>query len=125
MLAQYPALTHLDLSCNFYFGAAGAERLAGVLGQCRELVHLNLAGTGIEAAGAESLAGVLGQCQALAHLDLTGLFCQSTVTFFSLPLSLSLTRSLPLPLNFYRSDTHAVSCSSSLSPGSRQPKAMQ
>jgi Ran GTPase-activating protein (RanGAP) involved in mRNA processing and transport len=42
-----------------------------VLGQCRELVHLNLSGNPIGAAGVESLAGVLGQCTALAHLDLS------------------------------------------------------
>jgi Ran GTPase-activating protein (RanGAP) involved in mRNA processing and transport len=41
---QCPALTHLDLNDNHNFGAAGAERLPGVLGQCRELVHLNLRG---------------------------------------------------------------------------------
>jgi len=82
------------------FGAAGAERLAGVLGQCRELVQLNLYYNCIRAAraeslarvlaqcpaltdlnlgknriddsGAESLAGMLGQCAALSHLDLSG-----------------------------------------------------
>ena len=37
-----PALAHLDLIGNYSFGAAGAERLAGVLAQCQELVHLNL-----------------------------------------------------------------------------------
>jgi Ran GTPase-activating protein (RanGAP) involved in mRNA processing and transport len=42
VLAQCPALAHLDLSGNSDFGPAGAERLAGVLGQCRELLHLNL-----------------------------------------------------------------------------------
>ena len=47
-----------------------AERLAGVLGQCRELVHLNLSGNSIGAGGAESFAEVLAQCAALAHLDL-------------------------------------------------------
>jgi Ran GTPase-activating protein (RanGAP) involved in mRNA processing and transport len=46
------------------------ERLAGVLGQCRELVHLDLSYNKIGAAGAERLAGVLGQCAALAHLNL-------------------------------------------------------
>ncbi len=51
VLAQGPALAHLDLSGNFNFGAAGAENLAGVLGQCRELVHLNLSCNGIEAVG--------------------------------------------------------------------------
>ncbi len=40
MLAQCPALAHLDLRGNSDFGAAGAGRLARVLGQCRELVHL-------------------------------------------------------------------------------------
>jgi hypothetical protein len=71
VLAQCPALAHLDVSGNSYFGAAGAKRLAGVLGQCRELVHLNLRGNKIGAGGAESLAGVLPQCPALAHLDLS------------------------------------------------------
>ena len=58
-----------------------AESLAGVLGQCpalahlqcRELVHLNLSGNWIHDAGTESLAGVLGQCAALAHLNLSGI----------------------------------------------------
>jgi hypothetical protein len=70
VLAQCPALAHLDLSGNFNFRAAGAERLAGVLGQCRELVHLNLSFIKIGSGGAESLAGVLGQWPALAHLNL-------------------------------------------------------
>ena len=65
-----PALTHLDLSGNSYFGTSGSERLAGVLGQCRELVHLNLHGNKIGSAGAEWLAGVLTQCAALACLNL-------------------------------------------------------
>ena len=72
VLAQCPALAHLDLSGNSVFGAAGAKRLAGVLVQCRELVHLNLSGNQIGPAGADSLAGVLGQCAALAHLNLSG-----------------------------------------------------
>jgi Ran GTPase-activating protein (RanGAP) involved in mRNA processing and transport len=58
------------ISANSNFGAAGTERLAGVLGQCRELVHLTLKCNDIGSAGAESLAGVLPQCAALAHLDL-------------------------------------------------------
>ena len=52
MLAQCPALAHLDLSRNYHFGAAGAERLAGVLGQCAALTHLNLSYNQIGAAGA-------------------------------------------------------------------------
>jgi hypothetical protein len=48
-----------------------AESLAGVLGQCTALAHLDLSWNEIETGGAESLAGVLGQCAALAHLDLS------------------------------------------------------
>jgi hypothetical protein len=74
VLAQCPALAHLDLSGNTNFGAAGTERLAGVLGQCRELVHLNLSAISnynyIGAGGTERLE-VLAQCTALAHLDLS------------------------------------------------------
>ncbi len=63
-------LAHLDLSSNSNFGAAGAERLAGVLGRCWEVVHRNLSFNQIGEGGAEILAGVLGQCAALAHLNL-------------------------------------------------------
>ena len=66
VLTLCPALTHLDLSDNSDFGAAGADRLAGVLGQCRELVH-NKIGSG----GTEILGGVLSQCPALDHLNLS------------------------------------------------------
>jgi Ran GTPase-activating protein (RanGAP) involved in mRNA processing and transport len=47
-----------------------AERLAGVMAQCPALAHLDLYGNDIGDAGAESLAGVLAQCPALAHLNL-------------------------------------------------------
>jgi len=40
------------------------------MGQCRELVHLNLRDNGIRAAGSKSFARVLGQCALLAHLNL-------------------------------------------------------
>jgi Ran GTPase-activating protein (RanGAP) involved in mRNA processing and transport len=40
---------HLDLSGNSNFGATGAESLAGVLGQCAALAHLNLSGNQIGA----------------------------------------------------------------------------
>ena len=53
-------------------GAAGTERLAGVLGQCAALAHLNLNGNKIGEEGAERLARVLGQCLPLAHLDFRG-----------------------------------------------------
>jgi Ran GTPase-activating protein (RanGAP) involved in mRNA processing and transport len=71
VLAQCPALEHLDLNHNYDFGAAGPERLAGVLGQCTALAHLALEGCYICDAGAQSLAGVLGQCTALAYLNLS------------------------------------------------------
>jgi Ran GTPase-activating protein (RanGAP) involved in mRNA processing and transport len=69
VLGQCTALAHLDLSGNII--RAGAESLAGVLGQCAALAHLNLSYNGIEAAGAERLAGALAQCPALAHLNLS------------------------------------------------------
>jgi hypothetical protein len=49
-----------------------AESLGGVrvMGQCRELVLLNLSGSAMRAAGAGSLEEVLVQCPAPAHLDL-------------------------------------------------------
>ena len=46
VLAQCPALAHLDISGSENFGPAGAEWLAGVLGQCASLAHLNLSGNG-------------------------------------------------------------------------------
>ena len=52
-------------------GGSGQESLAGVLGQCRALTHLNFRLNLIGAAAAESLAGVLVQCRALAHLNLS------------------------------------------------------
>jgi hypothetical protein len=59
-----------------------AERFAGVLAQCRELVHLDLSRNKIGAGGAESLAGVLPQCTALAHLNLS----RAGSPFFFFPL---------------------------------------
>jgi hypothetical protein len=52
-----------------------AESLGGVrvMGQCRELVHLNLSGNVMRAAGAGSLAEVLVQYPAPAHLDLAAM----------------------------------------------------
>ena len=70
VLAQCPALAHLDLSEND-IAAAGAASIGGVLAQCTALSHLNLSDNDIKADGAESLAGVLAQCAALAHLDLS------------------------------------------------------
>jgi hypothetical protein len=51
-------------------GPAGAEILAGLLGKCTALAHLNLSHNDIRAAGTESLAEVLAQCPALTHLNL-------------------------------------------------------
>jgi Ran GTPase-activating protein (RanGAP) involved in mRNA processing and transport len=68
-LGQCRELVHLNLSGN-KIGAGGAERLAGVLAQCPVLAHLNLVWNFIKDEGADWLAGVLAQCAALAHLDL-------------------------------------------------------
>ena len=70
VLAQCPALAHLNLSHN-EIGANGAGRLAGVLTQCRALAHLNLSGNRLGDDGAGMLAAMLAQCPALAHLDLS------------------------------------------------------
>ena len=69
VLAQCPALAHLNLSGNG-IRRAGAASLAPVLGQCTALTHLNLNRNFIEAAGLARLAGVLGQFSALSFLDL-------------------------------------------------------
>jgi hypothetical protein len=47
VLAQCPALAHLDLSGNYNFAAEGAERLAGVLAQSVVLTHLKVDSNGI------------------------------------------------------------------------------
>jgi Ran GTPase-activating protein (RanGAP) involved in mRNA processing and transport len=52
-------------------GPAGAESLAGVLGQCAALAHLDLWDNQIGPAGAASIAGVLWQCTVLADLVLS------------------------------------------------------
>ena len=69
VVAQCPALAHLDLNSND-IGTAGAQSLAGVLAQCPALAYLKLAWNWIGNEGAERLAEVLGQCPALVHLDL-------------------------------------------------------
>jgi Ran GTPase-activating protein (RanGAP) involved in mRNA processing and transport len=71
LLAQCPALAHLNLSGN-EIGPAGAGRLAGLLTQCAALAQIDLRANAIGPAGAELLAGVLAQCPALAHLNLWG-----------------------------------------------------
>ncbi len=69
VLAQCPALVHLDVSRN-RIGVGGTERLAEVLGQCPALAYLNLRDNQMGDAGTERL-GVLAQCPALAHLNLS------------------------------------------------------
>jgi Ran GTPase-activating protein (RanGAP) involved in mRNA processing and transport len=49
VLAQCPAMAHLDLRDNFEFGAEGPQRLPGALVQCPSLTHLNLRGNMIRA----------------------------------------------------------------------------
>jgi Ran GTPase-activating protein (RanGAP) involved in mRNA processing and transport len=81
VLAQCPALAHLNLSYNG-LGADGVESLARVLAQCPALAHLDLGNeirpriingeSASHAEGVEILAGLLGQCAALSHLNLAG-----------------------------------------------------
>ena len=54
-------------------GTGGADSLAGVLGQCTALTHLDLSYNWIcKSPGAEErLAGVLVQCPGLVHLNLS------------------------------------------------------
>jgi hypothetical protein len=70
VLGQCASMAHLDL-CDNRIETGGAESLARVLGQCTSLAHLHLCENNIGADGAESLAGVLGQCASLAHLYLS------------------------------------------------------
>ena len=69
VLIQCRELVHLDLQHN-HIHTAGAGWLAGALGQCAALAHLDLYNNQIGPHGAESVAGVLAQCAALAHLNL-------------------------------------------------------
>jgi hypothetical protein len=62
VLAQCPALAHLDLRINA-MGAVGAERIAGVLAQCPALAHLNLGGIDIRADGQGALQECWGSVQ--------------------------------------------------------------
>jgi Ran GTPase-activating protein (RanGAP) involved in mRNA processing and transport len=59
---------HLDLSEN-QIGDAGAESLAGVLAQCRELTHLDLSSFQHNGIGAVSA----GRLQASWHVQASGL----------------------------------------------------
>ena len=62
-------LSPLGLTNN-QIGAAGAERLAGVLLQCPTLSRLELGYNGIGDEGAGRLVGVLPQCPPLSHVHL-------------------------------------------------------
>eukprot|EP00961_Rhodomonas_salina_P199217 2687255-Rhodomonas_salina.3 len=70
VLGECGSLAHLDLS-TAGISAAGAGRLARVLGQSRGLAHLNLCRNRIGAEGVGMLAGVLAECKELTHLDLS------------------------------------------------------
>ena len=52
--------------------------IAGVLGQCTTLTHLDLSGNAIGDAGVESLGGVLAQYRELVHLDLSRITLEQT-----------------------------------------------
>ena len=92
VLAQCPALTHLNLSFNGVGGhfankffeeenfyakpsyvtpASHFARLAGVLPQCTALAHLDLSYNAIGPAGAGKLAAVLVKCPSLANINLS------------------------------------------------------
>ena len=72
MLGQCRELVHLDLNGNFMnFGPSGAESFVGVLAQVAALAHLDLSGNWIGPRGTKCLAGVLPQSTALAHLSAT------------------------------------------------------
>jgi hypothetical protein len=66
-------ITTLDLRRCAITGPHAEWLAGGVLAQCPALVHLDLSGNKIDDAGTESFAGVLGQCTALAHLNLSEL----------------------------------------------------
>jgi hypothetical protein len=71
MMGQCTSLAHLDLNFN-QIEKDGAESLAGVLAQCPAMAHLILSSFNqIGDAGPEALAGVLGQCPTLVYLDLS------------------------------------------------------
>jgi hypothetical protein len=80
VLAQCPALAHLDLSGNYGFRAPGQRGLQESWGRAGSwctsisatiIKALPLRQNWIKASGAKSLAGVLAQCTGLAHLDLS------------------------------------------------------
>jgi hypothetical protein len=70
VLAQYPALSHLDLQRN-YIRDKGAFFLAAVLPHCRNLKSLYLNCNEVGDEGTGWLARVLSQCPALSELDLS------------------------------------------------------
>ena len=72
VLAQCPALTHLDLSDFYGRRPVGGAVLAGLPTICPGLVHLYLPGNRIGEIGAGRLVEVLKQCGALVTLDLAG-----------------------------------------------------
>ncbi len=59
VLGQCTDLSHLDLSHNFRGESSTAESLTGVLDHCSTLVYLNLSGNKVKAVGAQTFAGVL------------------------------------------------------------------
>ena len=70
VLGQCAVLSHLNLCCN-PIGAKGAGKLSGVLAQSSALAYLNLSRNELSDDGAGRLAGVMGQLRALVHLDLS------------------------------------------------------
>jgi len=60
-------------------GAEGAGRLAGALGECKALSHLDLSENGIGDEGAGRLAGELGECKTPSRLVLSTVHSQEQV----------------------------------------------
>ncbi len=73
VLAQCPALEHLELIGIRFdrTQAAAFDVVARGLTQCTSLTHLRFRDMMMTTGVADCLAGVLGQCPVLAHLDLS------------------------------------------------------
>eukprot|EP00961_Rhodomonas_salina_P075329 1010943-Rhodomonas_salina.1 len=72
VLGQCTALVHLNLSGNA-IGNEGPTRLAAdsEMAECKALVHLDLAANKIGQKGGESPARLLGESRALEHLNMS------------------------------------------------------
>ena len=74
VLSQCPALEHLELMAITFdrTNAAAFDVVARGLTQCTSLTHLRCQDIMMTAGATHCLAGALGQCPVLSHLDLSG-----------------------------------------------------